>query len=121
LVIGVTVAYFAHAGAKLERDIARSPSIGAGLDGIQKRTFFKSTKSDCQAEQRKLRPASLSVTGEKIVSYCDCYSVGVAEAVTPAELAHTSSAGRPPASLTEKMMTFRQFCAAEIFGSKAKY
>jgi hypothetical protein len=121
LVIGVTIAYFAHAGAKLERETTGSPSSAAGLDGALKRTFFKTTKNDCLAEPSKFLPAKLSVPGEKIVSYCDCYAVGIASATTPAELTRTTSAGKPPASLAEKMMTFRQFCTAEIFGNKSKY
>jgi hypothetical protein len=115
LLIGMTFAYFADAGKRMDRtaSIARQPSTSV-FSGKDRGDFEQSVKLGCeQAQRADPLTAKIGISEAKITVYCECLSAGLAEAISLDELRYAVSNGKPPASVLDKRATMGQFCLHE--------
>jgi hypothetical protein len=115
LIIGITLAYFVDAGKRTDRtaSISKLPSNSVFSDK-DRGAFEQSVKLGCEQTQRaNPLTAKIGISEAKITVYCECMSVGLAEAISPEELRYAVSNGKPPASLLDKREMMGQFCIQE--------
>jgi hypothetical protein len=115
LLIGLTFAYFADVGKRMDRtaSIAKITNNSVFTDK-ERGEFEQSVKLGCEQTQRAdpLTP-KIGISEAKITVYCECMSAGLAAAINLEEMRYAVSNGKPPTSLLDKRATMVQFCVQE--------